>query len=422
MDVVYNHLGPEGNYLAEYGPYFTDRYRTPWGMALNFDGPDSDFVRDYVIDNALHWLTEYHIDGLRLDACEEIYDRSAYHLLEELADRFHGEALRLGRKAYLFAESDLNDPRLIRPPTMGGYGLDAQWHDEFHHAVHAVMTRTAQGYFADFSRIGDLAKALRDGFVLDGGYSRHRRKRFGRSSADRPGSQFVVFTQNHDQIANASQGRRVAVRLSRAEEALSTALLFIAPGLPLLFMGQEYGETAPFHYFISHTDPDLCRAVTEGRRKEYEAHGDQMDFFPPDDPATFEACRLQWARVDEPGHIETLNLYKNLIALRKRFATLNNGRKDLLETWFDEEARWLLIRRGDPSGEAVLAGINFSEKPVAVSPPISLHGEWRLIFDTHSARGGMETGDEKVAAVFTAAREMTLLLPPSAALFYALER
>ncbi len=415
MDVVYNHLGPEGNYLSEYGPYFTDNYKTPWGSALNFDGPDSDEVRDFVIENALLWLREYHVDALRLDAVHAIHDEGAVHILEELADRFREEAERLGRKAYLIAESDLNDPRLLRPSNIGGYGLDAQWHDEFHHALQAIVAGSTGGYFADYGRVADMAKALRDGFVVDGRYSTFRRRRFGRSSADRPGHQFVVFTQNHDQIANAAGGRRSAARLTRAEDALCAALLCFAPGLPLLFMGQEYGERAPFHYFISHADKELCRLVTEGRRKEHEAHGDPMDFYPPDDPATFEACRLRWESLQEREHAEMLLLYKDLIALRKRHAALHNGRKDLLQAWSDEDARWLIVRRADPAGASLVVAINLSARPAEIERPPEAAFRWRLLLCTRSSRYGLACGTSVPDCLPPSA---SLLLPPQSAVLW----
>src|SRR5579884_2590706 len=249
LDVVYNHLGPEGNYLAELGPFFTDSYRTPWGSAINYDGPDSDGVRRYFIENALYWLTEYHIDALRLDAIHGIFDFGARHILEELADAFHGQARDLGRDAWIIAESDLNDVRILKPVSEGGYGVDSQWNDDFHHAFYTALTGDTHGYFTDFGRLEDLAKSLQEGFVYDGRRSAYRRRRHGSSSKDRPGEQFVVFTQNHDQIANALGGKRLASLVTTEQQKLAAAVLLLSPFVPLLFMGQEYGEIAPFHYF-----------------------------------------------------------------------------------------------------------------------------------------------------------------------------
>jgi len=269
LDVVYNHVGPEGNYLAEFGPYFTDHYRTPWGPAVNFDGPASDGVRRFFIDNALYWLTEYHMDALRLDAIHSIYDMGAVHILAELDERFHEEAEQLGRRAWLIAESDLNDVRVIQPRSGGGYGLDAQWFDEFHHALFSFLTNTRRGFLDAFGRLADIQKALAEGFVYDGIYSPYRRRRFGTSSKDLPGDKFVVFIQNHDQVANTNQGMRLSRLVSLDQFKLAATLLFCAPYLPLLFMGEEFAETAPFLYFTSHLDPVLAKLVTEGRRKEY---------------------------------------------------------------------------------------------------------------------------------------------------------
>ena len=269
LDVVYNHLGPEGNYLQDFGPYFTDRYKTPWGAALNFDGPDSDEVRRFFVDNALHWLTDYHVDGLRLDAIHGIFDFGARHILAELSDAFHAEAARLGRRAWLVGESDLNDPRVIQPTAAGGLGLDAQWSDDFHHAQHVLATGNRRGYFVDFGGAAHLAKAISEGFVYDGQPSAYRRRRHGAPAAGAPGERFVAFNQNHDQIANACQGRRLAQLVGLERQKVAATVLFSTPALPLLFHGEEYAEDAPFDYFTSHGDPALAEAVRQGRHQEY---------------------------------------------------------------------------------------------------------------------------------------------------------
>ncbi|MGH7823102.1 MAG: malto-oligosyltrehalose trehalohydrolase, partial [Candidatus Binatia bacterium] len=256
LDVVYNHLGPEGNYLAEFGPYFTDRYATPWGDAVNFDGADSDEVRRYFLDNALYWVSEFHLDGLRLDAVHAIYDFSARHILEEIADAVHALAACLGRNLHVIAESDLNDPRLVRPREQGGFALDAQWNDDFHHAVHTALTGERIGYYADFAGIDPVAKVLKDRFALDGRYSRFRRRRHGREARDLSPARFVVFTQNHDHVGNRPRGERLASLVPFEKQKLAAALLLISPYLPLVFMGEEYAESRPFLYFVSHGDPD----------------------------------------------------------------------------------------------------------------------------------------------------------------------
>jgi maltooligosyltrehalose trehalohydrolase len=370
LDVVYNHLGPEGNYLAEFGPYFTDRYRTPWGPAINFDGPGSDGVRRFFIDNALYWLTEFHIDALRLDAIHGIYDFSARHVLEELAASFRHQAEHLGRKAFLIAESDLNDVRVIRPPAQGGYGLDAQWLDDFHHAVRGILTGERRGYLADFGRVADLAKALEEGFVYDGRYSAYRRRRHGSSSREIAGDRFVAFIQNHDQIANASLGRRLCELVSRDAEMLAAVLLVCSPFVPLLFMGQEYGETAPFLYFTSHGDAALIDAVRKGRRDEYAAFYREAEFPEPQDPLTFARSKIRWERASEPAGAAMLDFYRRLLWLRRRYACLSNCRKDLVRVAYEEEERWLVLERGDPSGERAVLLCNLRPESSQIPFPL----------------------------------------------------
>jgi maltooligosyltrehalose trehalohydrolase len=324
LDVVYNHVGPEGNYLAEFGPYFTDHYQSPWGQAINFDGPGSDAVRQFVIDNALYWLTEYHVDALRLDAIHGIYDFSAIHILAELAERFHQQAAHLGREAWLIAESDLNDVRVIQPRSAGGYGLDAQWNDEFHHALIGFLTKAKRGFLGSFGRLADIQKALSEGFVYDGIYSEYRRRRFGSSSKDLPGWKFVVFIQNHDQIANTSQGARLSELVSVDQFTLAATLLLCSPYLPLLFMGEEFADTAPFLYFTSHLDQSLARMVTEGRRREYAEFAVSTEFFDPQALATFEKSKITWTLCEDASHQARLGFYRKLIALRKAWPCLSN--------------------------------------------------------------------------------------------------
>jgi maltooligosyltrehalose trehalohydrolase len=328
LDVVYNHLGPEGNYLADFAPFFSDRYRTPWGDAINVDGPGSDGVRRHLLANALCWLTEYHVDGLRLDAIHSIFDGSARSILEELPTELREQAERLGRRAFVIAESDLNDARVLDPRERRGHGFDAQWSDDFHHAVHALLTGDRSGYFEDFGRVADVEKALARGFVYDGQRSVHRRRRHGGSLGDHAGSKLVVYLQTHDQIANASGGARLATVLDAARQGLAAALLFVAPNVPMLFMGEEYGEVAPFHYFIDHGDRALVEAVVKGRRREHEAFHDRGDFADPSAPQTFAASKLDWSRLDREPHRRRLALYRALIALRRSTPALENGRRE----------------------------------------------------------------------------------------------
>jgi maltooligosyltrehalose trehalohydrolase len=372
LDVVYNHLGPEGNYLGEFGPYFTDRYETPWGRAMNYDGPFSDGVRRFVVDNALYWLTEYHIDGLRLDAIHGIFDFGARHVLSELRDRFHRQAAELGREAWIIAESDLNDVRVLNPHASGGHGLDAQWLDEFHHSVRACLTGANRSYLAGFGELRHIQKAITEGFVYDGCYSSFRKRHFGSSSRGLPGHRFVAFIQNHDQIANTSQGARLSHLVSPEKYQLAVALLLCSPCLPLLFMGEEFAETNPFLYFTSHGDPALSRLVSQGRWKEFEEFTVALDFVDPQTPEAFERSRITWNLLEEPHHRAVLKLYRELIRLRKRWPCLNNGRKDLTRVEIDAAARWLRMDRADPSGSRAVLFCNLSDADVTFAEALEL--------------------------------------------------
>src|SRR5205807_218069 len=301
----YNHLGPEGNYLGDFGPYFSDRYRTPWGLGFNFDGPESDEVVRFFVENAIEWLTEFHVDALRLDAIHSMVDLCARPFLAELSHAVRSLAQRLDRRVYLIAESNLNDVRVIRPPQLGGFGLDAQWNDDFHRALHALLTGERNGYYCDFGGVEQLAKALTEGFVLlttkmfasctnflgavwlrlcravySGQYSRYRRRRHGNSSRLIPAHRFVVFAQNHDQVGNRMLGERLSGLVSFEGLKLAAGITILSPFIPLLFMGEEYGETAPFPYFVDHSDPALIKQVRQGRRKDFARFDWQGD--PPD--------------------------------------------------------------------------------------------------------------------------------------------
>jgi maltooligosyltrehalose trehalohydrolase len=347
LDVVYNHLGPAGHYLGRFGPYFTERHTTPWGPAVNLDGPDSEEVRRFFCDNALMWLRDYHIDGLRLDAVHAIIDTSAVHFLEQLAAEVRALEGRLGRHLVLIAESDLNDPRVERPPEVGGYGLDAQWCDDFHYALHAVLTGERDGYYADFGSLADLAQALKHGFVYDGRYSVFRRRRHGRSAAGLSGHRFVSFLQNHDQIGNRAQGERSSQLMSLGRLKVAAALVFTVPFVPLLFQGEEWGASSPFQYFTDLEDPELGRAVSEGRRHEFAAFGWPPEEVPePQAFDTFQRSTLDWKERHREPHASLLDWHRRLIQLRKRVPALLNGRLDRLSVHFDEQARWLVVEDG----------------------------------------------------------------------------
>lgn len=382
LDVVYNHLGPEGNYLNDYGPYFTDRYKTPWGPAMNLDGPESDEVRRFIIDNALYWVTEYHLDGLRIDAIQGIFDFSARHILDELREVVHQQARRLGRCIVVIAESDLNDVRIITPPRKGGYGLDAQWNDDLHHALHTLLTQDRNGYYQDFGDLNQMAKALRDGFVYSGQYSSFRRRRHGSPSKRLPPTKCVIFSQNHDQVGNRMKGERLSTLAPFEALKLAAGIVLLSPNIPLLFMGEEYGEEAPFLYFISHGDQSLIDAVRQGRKEMFSYFKEEGE--PPDPQAegTFLRSKLHLDLRRRENHKSLLYYYKNLILLRKKIPALSHLSKIGLEIKTGRKKSWLLMRRSHKEDRAY-GFFNFSESPVTVQISIE-PGVWRKILDSSS--------------------------------------
>ena len=374
LDVVYNHLGPEGNYLHDFGPYFTDRYRTPWGAAINFDGPDSDEVRRFFIENALYWVTEFRLDALRLDAVHGIFDFSARHFLQELASAVHEQAERLNRRIYVIAESDLNDVRLVRSPELGGYGLDAQWNDDFHHALHTLLTGERTGYYKDFGRIQDLAKAFAEGFVYSGAYSPARRRRHGNTSKDIAARRLVVFAQNHDQVGNRLKGERLSALVSFEGLKLAAAVVLLSPFIPLLFMGEEYGETAPFPYFVSHSDPDLIEVVRRGRREEFAYFKGSDEPPDPQEEATRQSASLDHSLRHQGRHRILYELYKELITLRNETRANAGLSKDRMEVVCLERERTLVVRRWGRE-EQVAAIFHFGDTAVSVNIPLP-SGRW----------------------------------------------
>ncbi|GAA4606954.1 malto-oligosyltrehalose trehalohydrolase [Actinoallomurus liliacearum] len=348
LDVVYNHLGPSGNHLGRYGPYFTDAHQTPWGPAVNVDQAGSDEVRAYILGNALMWLRDYHLDGLRLDAVHAIRDQRALHLLEELAASVSRLSARTGREMFLIAESDLNDPRLVTSREAGGYGLDAQWSDDFHHALHTLLTGERQGYYADFGSPAVLAKTLTRVFLHDGTWSSFRGRTHGRpvDTHRTPAHRFLGFLQNHDQVGNRATGDRISASLSPGLRKVGAGLLLTAPFTPMLFMGEEWGAGTPWRYFSDHQEPELARAVSEGRRREFADHGWASEDVPdPQDPETYRASILNWSELDEPGHRELYEWYRALIALRRAEPELTDPR--LTEVAVEHGESWFVIHRGD---------------------------------------------------------------------------
>jgi maltooligosyltrehalose trehalohydrolase len=357
LDVVYNHFGPSGNYWGRFGPYFSHRASTPWGPAINLDGPDSDEVRRFFCDNALMWLRDYHVDGLRLDAVHEYFDRSALPFLEQLGNEVRNLEARLGRRLVITAENDLNDPRALYSHDQGGFGLHAQWNDDFHHALHSVLTGESNGYYQDFGSIGDLCAAFRSGYVYDGRYSRHRRRRHGRPAVGLNGHRFVAYAQNHDQVGNRAKGERSAVLMSQGRLKIAAALVLLSPFVPMIFQGEEWGATAPFLYFADHSEPDLQKAVRNGRRREFSAFGWRPEEIPdPQDPKTFERSKLDWSEPERKPHSELLEWSRQLIEVRRSEPHLGDGRLDLVRTRHDEARRWLVVERGPVGIACNLAG------------------------------------------------------------------
>ncbi|QDY90432.1 malto-oligosyltrehalose trehalohydrolase [Arthrobacter sp. UKPF54-2] len=367
QDVVYNHLGPSGNYLPRFGPYLKSGEGNTWGDSVNLDGPGSDVVRDYILDNAAMWLRDYHVDGLRLDAVHAFKDERAVHLLEDFGALGDAVAAETGRPATMIAESDLNNPRLLYPRAVNGSGLAGQWSDDFHHAVHVNVSGETTGYYSDFDSLAALAKVLVDGFFHDGSYSSFRGRHHGRpinASLVHPAA-LVVCSQNHDQIGNRATGDRLSQSLGYGQLALAAVATLTSPFTPMLFMGEEYGATTPWQFFTSHPEPELGKATAEGRIKEFERMGWDPAVVPdPQDPATFTRSKLDWAEASEGDHARLLELYRNLIALRRATPELAGLGFEETAVAFSEADRWLRLRRG-----GVEVAMNFSAEPrqVAVS-------------------------------------------------------
>jgi maltooligosyltrehalose trehalohydrolase len=413
--VVYNHLGPEGNYLGEYGPYFTDRYKTPWGAAVNFDGPHSDEVRRFFLENALMWQTEFHADALRVDAVHAIRDFSAQPFLEELVALTERQAVRLNRRFYLIAESDLNDTRIIRPRELGGYGFHAQWSDDFHHALHALLTGERDGYYCDFGQIAHLAKAFREGYTYTGQYSPYRQRRFGNSPRQRPAHQFIVCSANHDQIGNRMLGDRPGRTLSFDAQKVAAAAVILSPYLPLVFMGEEYGEPAPFQYFISHGDPNLVEAVRRGRREEFAEFAWKGEVPDPQDEATFLRCKLRHELRHEGHHRVLWEFSRELIRLRRTLPALSHLSKESQEVIGFEKDKVLFVRRWFGE-DGVFLLLHFGDRPASLALPLP-PGDWHKELDSADKRwlGSGQTLPERLHSE----EEVTLTVGPRAAILYS---
>ncbi|KPL87575.1 malto-oligosyltrehalose trehalohydrolase [Herpetosiphon geysericola] len=412
VDVVYNHLGPEGNYLADYGPYFTDRYSTPWGTAINFDGPGSDAVRDFFIANACFWFSEFHIDALRLDAVHAYLDFAAVTFLERLTAAVADLATVLSRRCLLFAESNRNDARTITPRDQHGFGCDAQWNDDFHHALRTVLTGDRTGYYQDFGAVADVATAYRDGFVYTGQYSPFRDCRHGSPASHLPAARFIVFAQNHDHVGNRMYGERLGALVSFERLKIAAGLVLLAPAIPLLFMGEEYAESAPFLYFVDHGDPDLLAAIREGRRTEFAAFA--WDGEPPDpaDPATFQHSILQPELQIQGQHAVLRAWYRTLLQLRRSIPALATLDRTQMTVTCDALQGVLSIERWAGSSRVMLM-VNFHDVAQAVPLPAGRwHGHldsaalaWQPDGQAHDA--GLALDDQVVVG------ETLMTLPPT---------
>jgi maltooligosyltrehalose trehalohydrolase len=386
LDVVYNHLGPEGNYVSNFGPYFSGKYSTPLGSPLNFDGPHSDEVRNYFIQNALMWCRDFHIDGLRLDAIHAIYDFSAKHILLELAENLNLLASETGKQYHLIAESDLNDTKIITPPSKGGYGIHGQWSDDFHHALHTLITREQMGYYKDYGDIKQLTKAINQTFIYDGIYSQFRKKSYGNSAVDLPGEQFVIYHQNHDQVGNRKYGERL-ISLSNFEMAkVAAGTMFVTPGIPMLFMGEEYAERNPFLYFVSHLDPKLNKLVREGRSREFKSfYKDGEEAPDPANKKTFEKSMLSWKIGNSKEKQAMFEYYKALIKLRREHPVLKHPDKKNMRV--SEFERSVIIERWQGKN-FILAIINFGTEGGSAKIPAGLKGKYIKIIDSANEKWG----------------------------------
>jgi maltooligosyltrehalose trehalohydrolase len=418
LDVVYNHVGPEGNYLADFGPYFNERYATPWGPAMNFDDRGSDAVRWHFIAAACYFLDELGVDGFRIDAVHAILDTSAQPFLQQLTSTLHARAARRGRRALLIAESDLNDARMLLPAELGGNGMDAQWSDDFHHSLHTMLTGERQGYYQDFGDLRDLATAYRDGWTYGGRWSRHRGRRHGNSPRLLQPGRFVVYAQTHDQVGNRARGDRLSSQLTFAQQKLAAAAVLLSPFVPMLFMGEEFGETAPFQYFTSHGTAELQEAVRKGRMAEFAAFGWEPHQVPdPQDPATFARSRLDWTAPEREPHRTLLALHRELIALR-RHPALQQPDKAAIEVEVHGAERVLVVRRRHEHHVAALV-LCFAAEQIELRLALPA-GIWHARFDSEDRR--FRGRGSTVAGELSSDGSTSLVLAPSSALLLTLER
>ncbi|MEO8735609.1 MAG: malto-oligosyltrehalose trehalohydrolase [Edaphobacter sp.] len=387
MDVVYNHFGPVGNYTTKFGPYLTDRHCTPWGDAVNFEDSGGDEVRRFFCDNALMWMKDYHVDGLRLDAVHEFMDRSAIHFMEQLSAEVEILSSTIERRLVLIAESDLNDPKLVRPREGGGYGMDAQWSDDFHHALFTILNveKGGKGYYVDFGSLEKLAKALTEVFVYDGVYSRYRRRTHGRPVNGLSAHRFIGFIQNHDQVGNRATGDRLEHIIGMNRAKVAAAIVLMAPFIPLIFQGEEFAASTPFQYFADHEDAEMAKSVLAGRKREFAAFGWDPNQIPdPEKVETFERSKLKWDEINEGNHGEMLEWFRQLIHLRRHSVSLNDGDMGHVKVQFDEKRQWLTMDRG-----LIRVLCNLGTEPVELENP-------KCFPPVLSSRGDIEVRGDKV--------------------------
>jgi len=387
LDVVMNHLGPEGNYLPQWGPYFTEKYQTPWGAAINFDDAHSDGVREFWTENILMWFRDFGIDAIRLDAVHAIKDFGPKHILAEISEKVEAVSKTTGRNHYLIAECDLNDRKYITPTNECGYGMDAQWIDEFHHALRVTAGGSRDGYYSDFNGIEDLTKSYNKGYVYDGVFSPHRQKIFGTDTKGISRKRFIAFSQNHDQVGNRPFGDRSSTTFSFSMQKLLAGAVMVSPFIPMLFMGEEYGETNPFYYFVSHGDEDLIRAVREGRKREFADFYKDEEAIDPQSAETFEASTLGLSKSRSERHSVLLDFYKKLIHLRKTHSIWKNFSEDNFQA-FSLPGKNALIITAEFEEQALIAVLNFSKETVEVENTLEKEKFHKLLHSDDKAWEG----------------------------------
>jgi maltooligosyltrehalose trehalohydrolase len=417
LDVVYNHLGPEGNYFPIYGPYFSGKYHVPWGDAINLDEAWSDGVKDFFSANPGHWLENYHIDGLRVDAIHMNFDTSAEHFWQYTRKRLSESEGKTGRRLLMIAECDFNSPLIVKPAEVGGYEFDAQWLDDFHHALYVMLHEEGKSRYEDFGAIEQLAKAYKDGFVHSGEYVKFRKRRHGASSAGIPGEKFIVFNQNHDQIGNRVLGERLSALVGFEQLKVASAAMLMSPYIPMFFMGEEYGDDKPFFYFVSHTDPDLVQAVRDGRKKEFEAYKWEVEPPDPQDESTFNRSRINWNKRYTGSHRILLEWNKALVELRRSEPALMNGDKNGITVYITGKKTFALLRKSEDEKNAIICFFNMSAKDSDFFMP-SMEGSWVKLLDSADDRW-TDVNEINSASPAELASSETLKAPAWSVLIYS---